>query len=115
MDPLTLIRWQWEGYPRYHRAKANLLIHIALVPLFLAGNLLLIYALVRRAWPWALAGLAATLFSFAAQGYGHGRESTPSEPFTGPANALGRIFLEQWINFPRFVLSGGWLRAYRAR
>jgi len=26
-----------------------------------------------------------------------------------------RIFLEQWITFPRFVLSGGWYHAWRAR
>jgi hypothetical protein len=25
-----------------------------------------------------------------------------------------RIFAEQFITFPRFVLSGGWSRAYRA-
>jgi hypothetical protein len=27
---------------------------------------------------------------------------------------VGRIFFEQWITFPRFVLSGGWLRALRS-
>ena len=34
-------------------------------------------------------------------------------PFTSPANAVARIFCEQWITFPRFVLSGGWYRALR--
>jgi len=37
-----------------------------------------------------------------------------SEPFTGPLNAMSRIFLEQWVTFPRFVLSGGWSHAMRA-
>ena len=27
--------------------------------------------------------------------------------------ALSRIFLEQWVTFPRFVFSGGWWRALR--
>ena len=26
------------------------------------------------------------------------------------SNFVGRLFLEQWVTFPRFVLSGGWAR-----
>jgi hypothetical protein len=37
----------------------------------------------------------------------------PPEPFTGPLNAVARIFLEQWITFPLFVLSGSWWKAVR--
>jgi len=44
------------------------------------------------------------------QGRGHKLERVPPEPFTGPTNVLGRLFLEQWVTFPRFVLSGGWSR-----
>jgi uncharacterized protein len=32
-----------------------------------------------------------------------------------PIDAVTRIFLEQWITFPRFVLSGAWIRALRGR
>jgi len=71
MDPAELLKWQWDGYPRYHQSRTNLLLHIVVVPLFLAGNLALVVGLV------------------------------------------GGSFLEQWINFPRFVLSGKWLRALR--
>jgi hypothetical protein len=67
--------------------------------------------LALRSWILAAGGLAATILSFAVQGYGHGRERTPSIPFAGPANAFGRIFLEQWFTFPRFVLTGGWRRS----
>lgn len=114
MGLLKLAKWQWEGYPLYHRARINLLIHIALVPLFLAGNVVLLVGIARASWPAAVAGLAAMAVSFAAQGIGHGRETNPSVPFAGPGNALARIFLEQWIAFPRFVISGGWLRAFRS-
>ena len=38
----------------------------------------------------------------------------PPEPFAGPGQALARLFFEQWLTFPRFVLSGGWRRALAA-
>ena len=46
----------------------------------------------------------------------------PAEPFgvtqfalrtTRAANAVSRLFLEQWFTFPGFVISGRWLRAFR--
>jgi hypothetical protein len=114
MESVGLARWQWDGYPLYHQARTNLLIHILLVPVFLAGNIALLAGIVRLSWPAALAGFAAMAISFAVQGYGHGREANPSIPFSGPANAFARIFLEQWVTFPRFFLSGGWTRALRS-
>jgi hypothetical protein len=114
MGPAELARWQWEGYPLYHASRANLLIHIVLVPVFLAGNIAAPLGLALRSWPWAVAGLAAMALSFAAQGFGHGREKNPSIPFANPANAFARVFLEQWFTFPRFVFTGGWLRAFRS-
>jgi hypothetical protein len=108
-----LLRWQWEGYPRYHQSRANLAWHVFLVPLFLAGNVLLVVSLVQAWWLTAVLSLAAMVVSIALQGRGHGQEAVPPEPFTSPLNAVARIFLEQWITFPRFVLSGGWARAMR--
>ena len=108
-----LLAWQWAGYARYHQSRANLLLHIVLVPAFLAGNIMVIAGIIRLSWIAALAGLALMSVSMALQGRGHRGEPEPPAPFTGPANALSRIFLEQWVNFPRFVLSGGWLRALR--
>lgn len=113
MGIVRLLRWQWEGYPRYHRWRANLVLHIVAVPLFLAGNVLLVVALARAWWIAALCAAAAMVLSVALQGRGHGREPVPPEPFTGPLNAVARIVLEQWVTFPRFVLSGGWARALR--
>jgi len=108
-----LLRWQWEGYPRYHRTRFNLLLHIVVVPLFLAGNIALVVAAVQAAWLAAAGGAAAMVVSVGLQGRGHRQEPTPPEPFTGPVNAVSRIFLEQWVTFPRFVLSGGWRRTLR--
>jgi hypothetical protein len=114
MNIAELLRWQWEGYPRYHRSRANLLLHIVAVPAFVLGNAGLIAALIAGAWAFAATSLAAMVVSMALQGRGHKLEAVLPEPFTSPANALSRIFLEQWITFPRFVLSGKWLRALRA-
>lgn len=114
MKPGELLRWQWEGYARYHRSRANLWLHIVVVPLFLAGNVALVVALAKGAWLVAAAGAAAMLVSVVLQGRGHGVEPTPPVPFSSPWNAVARIFLEQWINFPRFVLTGRWRRALKA-
>jgi len=114
MEPGGLARWQWDGYPLYHQSRTNLLIHIVLVPVFLGGNIALLAGIALRFWLLVLAGFAAMAISFAVQGYGHGREANPSIPFSGPANASARVFLEQWVTFPRFFFSGGWSRALRS-
>ena len=96
-----LLHWQWQGYPRNHQARANLLLHVILVPLFLAGNIALVVGVVLLSWGLVLAGIGATVISIALQGRGHKAEVNPPEPFTGVGNALSRIFLEQWVTFPR--------------
>jgi len=44
------------------------------------------------------------------QGIGHKREAMPPQAFDGPLDFAKRILAEQFITFPRFVLSGGWMR-----
>ncbi|HEV2443141.1 MAG TPA: terminase [Steroidobacteraceae bacterium] len=102
-----------ERYARYHQSRSNLLLHIVFVPLFVAGNVALLAALVERRWLLALGALTLTVISLAIQGRGHRGEAVPPEPFTGPVNAVARILLEQWVTFPRFVLSGAWRQALR--
>ena len=114
MTPAQLLDWQWRGYPRYHRSRANLLLHIVVVPVFLAGNVGSLLALAQGSVLLAIACLATMGISVALQGRGHGTEENPPEPFTSRGNAVARIFLEQWVTFPRFVLSGGWYAALRA-
>jgi hypothetical protein len=113
MTATELLAWQWDGYARHHQSRANLLLHIVLVPLFLAGNVALIVGAVRFSWLVAPTGAALMAISMALQGRGHRGETNPAVPFSGTGNALARIFLEQWITFPRFVFTGGWWRALR--
>lgn len=113
MSVSELLRWQWQGYPRYHQSRSNLLLHIVVVPLFLLGNLALVWATLRGSWLMAALAIAAMVVSVAAQGRGHAKEPVPPEPFTSKSNAVSRIFCEQWVTFPRFVISGGWSKALR--
>jgi hypothetical protein len=109
----NLLAWQWEQYPNAHRDRRNLLIHAATMPLFGAGVLLA--ATTPWLGPLALAGLALLPLAMAAQGRGHRLESAPPAPFAGPLDVIFRIFAEQLITFPRFVLSGGFARAWQRR
>lgn len=107
-----LLARQFSGYPHAHADRRNLLIHAVSVPLFLVGNCAVLAAPFTRWW-LALAGVALTAVAFAMQGRGHSFESGRPMPFSGPLNAVLRILAEQWITFPRFVLSGGFVRAWR--
>jgi len=108
-----LIGWQWKGYPRYHRSRINLVLHIIFVPVFLVGNVALVAAIVRGTLVGTVIAMTAIIASIAVQGRGHRWEAIPPEPFGSFSNALARIFCEQWVTFPRFVLSGGWSNALR--
>jgi hypothetical protein len=85
-----------------------LLIHIVAVPLFLIGTVGLIVGIVQLSFAVLAIGIGCIVVAVAAQGRGHRLEPVPPEPFSGPANFIARLFLEQWITFPRFVFSGDW-------
>jgi hypothetical protein len=111
-QPQSLLAFQWSVYPDAHQSRRNLWIHLLTVPLFMAGTLTLL------ASPWlgvgpGFGGALAMTIAMAAQGAGHRRESAPPPPFRGPLDVLLRIFAEQWITWPRFVLRGGLRRALR--
>ncbi|MBK7862952.1 MAG: DUF962 domain-containing protein [Archangiaceae bacterium] len=109
-----LVEWQWAGYPEFHGSKLNLLIHIVAVPMFILSTVNLGWSLVHLQPFFAIFALGGMLIAFAAQAVGHAQEKSPAIPFDGPLDAVSRIFVEQFFNFPRFVVSGGWWKAYRA-
>jgi len=53
------------------------------------------------------------LAAVASQGRGHAMEAARPVAFRGPADFVARFFVEQWVTFPRFVLSGGFAQAWR--
>ncbi|MFZ6873960.1 terminase [Undibacterium sp. Di27W] len=109
-----ILQWQWNGYAQFHQSRANLYMHIIAVPLFLLANISLLVAMAQLSFVAAILSVIVMAVSMAVQGKGHKKEEHPAIPFSSPMNAITRIFLEQWITFPRFVISGGWLKALRA-
>jgi hypothetical protein len=100
------LAWQWSDYPAKHRHRVNLAIHIVAVPLFMLGCAIVAFGILRLA-PMRIAyGLVAMLASVVLEGIGHRLESEQPAPFAGFPDFLKRFFLEQWVTFPRFVLSG---------
>ena len=81
MGVSELLRWQWHGYAKYHQSRANLLIHIVAVPLFLIGTIVLVAALVQLSLMLLAVALACIVFAVALQGRGHRLEAVPPEPF----------------------------------
>jgi len=108
-----LLSWQWNEYPNGHRDRRNLVLHVLTVPLFEAGTVALVAAPFVSGW-LALAGLVAMATAMALQGRGHRGEATPPIPFAGPLDVVARIFVEQWVTFPRYVASGRFAAAWRA-
>ena len=62
----------------------------------------------------ALASLLLCAFAVHAQSRGHAREGEKPIPFDGPLDVITRIVVEQWVTFPRFMLSGEFARAWNA-
>ena len=107
-----LLAWQWSSYSLAHTDRRNLLIHALTVPLFIAGSAL---AAATPLVGWlGLAGLVPMLAAVALQGSSHRGEHHPPAPFRSKLDLAARLFAEQWVTFPRFVLTGGFARAWRA-
>lgn len=105
-----LMAWQWRNYGANHRDRGNLLLHFFAVPAFIGATLAMLDSLWRGWWFGAGLSLLVMIVAFGLQGIGHKREREPPVPFDGPGDFLGRVFIEQFITFPRFILSGDWLR-----
>jgi len=85
------------------------------VPLFQIGMLLLVVAAVQRSGWGAFAAVACLALAVVVEGRGHARERERPTPFAGPLDFATRFTVEQWVTFPRFVLTGGWRRSFRER
>jgi hypothetical protein len=108
-----LLSWAWQETPSVHRNRANLLIHIVAVPLFVLGHVLLVAGILMK--PWLLVGgIASIAVSLATQKFGHSLERTQVHPFTGASDFLRRIYAEQFCNFWRFFFSGRWYASFKA-
>ena len=103
---------QIADYPRVHRARANLRVHLVAVPMFWAGAIALVIAAITTTWMAAFIGAALLFASISLQAWGHAQEKEAPMPFKGPLDFPVRITTENLYVFPRYVLSGGWLKAW---
>ncbi|HTP26805.1 MAG TPA: terminase [Anaeromyxobacteraceae bacterium] len=115
MDPTReggLLAWQFRNYPTGHRNRRNLALHVATAPIFVAGTCALVLAPLAGIWLLVFA-VPAVVLPLVVQGRGHRLEANPPSPFLGSGDFAARFFAEQWVTFPRYVLSGGFARAWR--
>ncbi|HLU00164.1 MAG TPA: terminase [Burkholderiaceae bacterium] len=103
MSFLQLLRTQWADYPHVHANGTNLLVHLLTAPVFMAGTVAFFWGFCALSITLSAVGLIAMVAAIMAQGWGHTHEARPPAPFTGRANAFARIFLEQWVTFPRYI------------
>lgn len=104
----------WSDYERVHADRRNLRIHLFAVPLFdIAFALGLICFALGDLIP-AVVSIPIVIGSMALQKIGHSKESIEPRPFSGPLNFLQRWFSEQFFTFPMFVITGRWMRQYKA-
>jgi len=108
-----LLEWQWKLYPEAHKRRLTLVVHFLSAPIFICGTLM-IASSVLFGWHYAVAGVLFMIGTVLVQGWTHKQEDAKPVPFLGPADFVARFFAEQWITFPRFVLSGEVVRAWRS-
>ncbi|WP_282343070.1 MULTISPECIES: Mpo1-like protein [Pseudomonas] len=99
-------------YAATHRHPTNLLLHLIAVPLFIVASLLLLIGLLGASLLPVVLGVIGLVAALALQRQGHKREEYAVDAHQ---ECLQEVLLEQFVTFPRFVLSGGWWRAWKRR
>jgi len=105
-----LLAWQWQDYSREHCDRTNLVVHMATVPAFIAGTLAFATQALHAQWFGAAVAAVVAATALLIQEITQGREAVRPVPPTGAGDAIARVFAEQFITFPRFVLMGYWAR-----
>lgn len=108
MSLQQVLRTQWDGYQCIHASHTNFVVHLITVPVFMAGTVAFFWGAATLSISYCLIGLFAMMVTVATQGWGHKQEVCSPSPFTSRANAFMRIFLEQWVTFPKYALHIAW-------
>lgn len=120
MNLQHLIESQWSDYSTRHRKRNHLLIQIVAVPLFwlasiqVLGALLLMLMGVPHGFRMLLWAAVLIGLSLGAQAVGRSLEYGAAQPAVSPIEFARRTLVEQFVTFPRFLLTGGWLRNLKA-
>lgn len=109
-----LLNWQWNHYAAGHRSKHGLMIHALTFVWVGAGIVLTALGLLSRQGEWMLLGLLLYFGAMGAQAIAHSFEKKRPEPFLSPLDFVARFTLENLVTFPRFLITGGFAKAWRA-
>lgn len=110
-----LLEAQWSDYSERHRNKANLMIHIVAVPLVWLAAIQVFGGLVLSligvgGFNVIFGALVQAGVALFAQHWGNGMEAVKPAPFAPTRDYAMGLAAEQLVTFPRFVLTGQWLR-----
>jgi len=83
------------------------------MPAFVSGFMLVPLAAAAGVWQLGVLGGVMMLMALISQGRGHRMEPNPPLPFASPLDFVARFTIEQTVTFPRFVLSGGFAKAWK--
>ena len=93
MTLTELVAWAWEETVPVHENRTNLLIHLAAVPAFGIGHVMVVVGVPQRR--------------------GHALERQQVHAFASPKDFVRRLYAEQFCNFWRFLFSGGWYASFK--
>jgi hypothetical protein len=110
----NLVSWQFQHYPEGHTDRRNLTIHLITVPLLWLVTLEVIAGVIQGRWLSPVSWLVMFAIAVVLQGRGHKLEHNPPLPFQSKLDVIVRLLTEQYVTFPRYLLSGGFARAWRA-
>ena len=111
-----LVDQQWGDYAERHRNKTHLMLKVVAVPLVWLAGVQAFGALLLMLMPgvsgfsvllWALVLVAISVFL---QYRGAAMEASPPKPFAFTKDTALRLAADNFVNFPRFLLTGEWLR-----
>jgi phage terminase small subunit len=111
----NLHTWQWRTYADNHRHPANLVLHLIAVPMFILAALLILDGLCSLSFSSIAIGVIGLIAALGFQRHGHTLEQQSAESSSDRGDAVKRLLVEQFVTFPRFVLSGAWWRAWKER
>ena len=92
-------------YENFHQNKKNLLIHILTVPVFILGNLSMAIALFQGELLLAVLSFGVAMAGLGIQAKSHRLEPNKVAPFLGALDFFKRIYTEQFITFPTYLIS----------
>ena len=111
----SYIAMTWCEFQRVHQTRSSLLVHCLMVPVFAIGVIAGFYLTLNNGiavgWPY----FALALVSFAAQGISHKTlERNALPPMTGLLEIPRRFLIEQYLSWPRALLSGTIVRLWNS-